>query len=92
MFFDFEAAFPSISWEFMWYILEILGAPQAFLYFLQNLYMDNRQFVKLRAHTSANFATSGGVKQGCPLSPLIFAVCVDVLLRRIVWHDPQVCL
>ena len=29
------------------------------------------------------FNLRSGVKQGCPLSPLLFAVCVDILLRRL---------
>ena len=29
------------------------------------------------------FRLESGVRQGCPLSPLLFAVCVDILLRMI---------
>ena len=32
--------------------------------------------------TFEGFDMRSGIRQGCPLSPLIFAVAVDVLLRR----------
>ena len=31
----------------------------------------------------------GGVRQGCPLSPLLFVVCVDILLRMIASRTPH---
>ena len=35
------------------------------------------------------FRMKGGVRQGCPLSLLLFAVCVDILLRRLEQTVPQ---
>ncbi len=84
VFFDFEAAFPSISWDFVFRILVVVEAPQAFVRALRRLYNHNVQTVKLRSSARYSFVATCGVRQGCPLSPLVFAVCVDILLRRLV--------
>ena len=33
-----------------------------------------------------------GVKQGCPLSPLVVSICVDVLLRYLQFRIPSIHL
>ena len=84
VFFDFSAAFPSISWEYMWHILKRISAPEFLRTALRNLYRNNSQILRLRSASGKHaFVAKAGVKQGCPLSPLIFAVCVDPLLRRL---------
>ncbi len=47
VFFDFEAAFPSISWDFVLYILRIIKTPKALIRALRRLYNRNEQTVKL---------------------------------------------
>ena len=43
--------------------------------------------VRLRGKKVGEFYATAGVRQGCPVSPLIFAICVDCLLRRISTFD-----
>jgi hypothetical protein len=44
------------------------------------LYSDNVE-CKLHGATSTPFSTSKGVKQGCPLSPLLFNICLDAAIN-----------
>ena len=86
--FDFKAAFPSVSHKYMWAVLRRIGVPRKWVKALKRLYVNNVHFVKFRGKTFGSFTTSSGVRQGCPVSPLIFAVVADVLLRKLASYFP----
>ncbi len=50
--FDFRAAFPSISLDFMWRTLRHIGMPEDLINALQSFYVDNRHIIKV----NGNFA------------------------------------
>ena len=81
--FDFRAAFPSMSQQFLLRILGALGLPDFVLHFISSLYDDNRCSINVSGKAFAGFAMRAGIRQGCPLSPLLFAIVMDILLRRL---------
>ena len=87
--FDFKAAFPSVSHPFLIKCLDLLGLPSEAMNFVNTMYNDNKCHVRMHGHDFPGFSLQGGVRQGCPLSPLLFAACVDILLRMIVHEVPD---
>ena len=81
--FDFRAAFPSMSQAFLFRILDALGLPPHVMNFLKALYDDSRCTIGLGGRSYPGFSLEAGIRQGCPLSPLLFAVAMDILLRRL---------
>ena len=80
--FDFKAAFPSIIHSFLFDVLKFIGVPAEIMAFIQNLYANNRCSMIVGGERLEGFTMECGIRQGCPLSPLIFAVAMDVLLLR----------
>ena len=89
--FDFKAAFPSVSHPFLLHCLHALGLPESAMAFIKTMYSQNRCCIRLQGQDFPGFRLQGGVRQGCPLSPLLFAVCVDILLRTII-HEVPSCI
>ena len=83
IFFDFEAAFPSIEHGFLIRLLRHFGWPVWLIRFVEALYQNNYCDIVVKGTRCAGFSLTRGVRQGCPLSPLLFAVASDLLLRRI---------
>lgn len=92
IFYDFQAAFPSVCHEFLLAVLEAVGVPTGFMQFVRHLYHNNRCSLVLGGERVEGFAMSSGIRQGCPLSPLIFAVSIDLLLRRARRLCPEVLI
>ena len=87
--FDFKAAFPSVSHEFLINSLSSIGVPPHALAFIKALYENNHCDISYKGCTYEGFGMYCGVRQGCPISPLLFAAAIDVLLRRIQQKIPS---
>ena len=92
VFFDFEAAFPSLSQEFLFKILGHYGVPHCILQALYCFYSNNSHILKIKGQAFPSVKALSGIRQGCPLSPLLFVLVADLLLRRIVWEHPTCTL
>ena len=81
--FDFKAAFPSLAPEFLFRTLRELGLPDNAINLVRSLYDDNKCSLSFRGTSYPGFAMKSGVRQGCPLSPLLYALAAETLLEQI---------
>ena len=79
MFADFKKAFDSIEWEFLFQVLNKFNFGQNFKHWIKLLYTNPVAFIKNNGFFSAEFALTRGVRQGCPVSALLFILCTEVL-------------
>ena len=56
---------------------------------VEALYDNNRCKISRGGETFDGFPMKTGVRQGCPLSPLLFAVIADLLLRWLAHLLPE---
>jgi exonuclease III len=76
---DFEKAFDSINWEFMFISLEHMNFDPDFIRWVKILYKNTTSCVINNGHKTESFTLKRGVHQGCPLSALLFIILVQVL-------------
>jgi len=76
-FIDFRKAFDCIHRPALWQILKQYGIPMKVITVIQKLYEESNSAVRIDGDTSAWFQVVTGVRQGCILSPLLFAVALD---------------
>ena len=79
--FDMKAAFPSVAHEFLWFVLFIMGIPREYINLLKKLYKANQQRIKMFGRFFVGPVFRSGVKQGDPLSMLLFAIAIEPLIR-----------
>jgi hypothetical protein len=75
-FLDIRKAYDRVWREGLWKVLEELGYGGKFLSILKALYKDNRVIANLADAQSAPVVQEVGLKQGCNLSPMLFALYI----------------
>lgn len=80
---DAEKAFDRVNWEFMIAVLKHIGLGNHMLQWISNVYSLPTARVKANGILSAPFNISNGTRQGCPLSPLLFALILEPFLNTI---------
>ena len=76
---DFEKAFDTISWSFLYKTLDYFNFGPVFKKYIQLLYTSPECSVTNNGHHSEFFSISRGIRQGCPISALLFILCVEIL-------------
>ena len=76
---DQEKAFDRVDWGFLLRTLETFNFGPTFLRWIKLFYTNIESAVVINGWTSAFFQPSRGVRQGCPLSPLLYVITIEVL-------------
>ena len=83
LFLDFKKAYDSLSWNFMFKSLEKYGFGQDFIKWIHILYNKPECMVKVNGYISEEFELKRGIRQGCPISALLFILCTEFLNKHI---------
>ena len=82
---DFQKAYDSISWEFLNEAIKSYGFGPKFRKWMSVFYPSGSHSSRVNVNNflSPPFQIERGIRQGCPLSCLIWLLCMEPLLRRI---------
>jgi hypothetical protein len=80
---DFEKAFQSVKRETMWLTLQEYGIPGKIIHIIKILYDGFRCKISHEGKLSEFVEVKNGVRQGCILSPNLFLLILDRVMKRV---------
>ena len=87
--FDYAKAFDSVDHNKRWKILKEMGIPDHLTCFLRNLYAGQEATVRTGHGTTDWFQIGKGVHQGCILSPCLFNLYAEHIMRNTALEEAQ---
>uniref|UniRef100_A0A8C8E244 Reverse transcriptase domain-containing protein n=1 Tax=Oryzias sinensis TaxID=183150 RepID=A0A8C8E244_9TELE len=84
---DAQKAFDRVSWKYLILTLKRFKFGPKFVDWIRTLYASPQAAVKVNGFRSARFNLERGCRQGCPLSPLLFAISIEPLAQLIREND-----
>ena len=83
IFLDFKKAFDNVCHSFLLYLLRKLNFKETFITWIRTLYNNAVGRVMNNGWISEKFVIGKGVRQGCPLSALLFILIAEVLACKL---------
>lgn len=79
---DQEKAFDRVNHEFLFKVSEKMNVGERFISWVRVFYNKVYSRVKINGFLSEPIEQRGGVRQGCPLSPLLYVLFIEPLAER----------
>ena len=86
---DYAKAFDYVDHNKLWKILKEMGIPDQLTCFLRNLYASQNATVRTVDGTIDWFQIGKGVRQGCILSPCLFNLYSEYIMRNARLDEAQ---
>uniref|UniRef100_A0A669BFP5 Reverse transcriptase domain-containing protein n=1 Tax=Oreochromis niloticus TaxID=8128 RepID=A0A669BFP5_ORENI len=80
---DAEKAYNTVGWEFLFHVLKRFGLCDRFIQCIRMIYMSPTARIKVNGSLSNRITLQRGCRQGCPLSPLLFNLFIELLAQCI---------
>ena len=80
-FVDYQKAFDSLDRNTLWKILAFYGVPRKIIDIIKCMYDNQNVKVLFKGKLSNSFIVLTGVRQGCLLSPFLFLLAIDFILK-----------
>lgn len=84
---DFEKAYDKVDWNFLFDCLKCRGFDDKWINWIKSVVMGGTLSVKINNQLGPYFMSHKGVRQGDPLSPILFNFAADCLTRMV--HNAQ---
>ena len=84
---DQEKAFDKVDRQFLFKILQKFGYGPKLIAKIETIYKDIEAQVKINGYLSHFFSVIRGVRQGCPLSMILYILLAEVFIQNIKQND-----
>ena len=83
LFLDYTKAFDSVFHDTLWTTLIEFGAPELVVWLIKQLYNRAIGVMRLEEQHTEPFKFEKGVRQGCLVSPILFNVVGERIMRKV---------
>lgn len=77
---DLTKAFDQLEWSFLKHVLNLLSFPESFIKLVISCVTSPLYTILLNGAKLEPFSPSRGLRQGDPLSPNLFIICLEALV------------
>ena len=84
---DCTKAFDRVDRKFMFQVLRKMNFPENFVKLVENIYQNTTAHMKINGYLTSKLKMTRGVRQGCPLSALLFIIALEPLIEGLRSHN-----